>query len=90
MQKVVPLEGVEPSTRGLGNRCSIQLSYRGQFPQLLYRMLGCLVSLSPFCFDSHIHSVNRTSTSCCLIVFSSAGSSLYNVDTSEKQKDRAR
>ena len=25
----VPLAGIEPATRGLGNRCSILMSYRG-------------------------------------------------------------
>ena len=28
-RKVVPLVGLEPTTSGLGNRCSIHLSYRG-------------------------------------------------------------
>src|SRR5579872_3684954 len=26
---MVPLDGLEPPTRGLGNRCSVHLSYRG-------------------------------------------------------------
>jgi hypothetical protein len=28
-KEMVPLDGLEPPARGLGNRCSIHLSYRG-------------------------------------------------------------
>ena len=34
-KEVVPLDGLEPPTRGLGNRCSVHLSYRGPYCALI-------------------------------------------------------
>lgn len=36
--KIVPLEGLEPPTDGSGSHCSIQLSYKGYFRNILWRV----------------------------------------------------
>lgn len=41
--KVAPLERLERSTSGLGNRCSIHLSYRGMMLNLELLVLLCLL-----------------------------------------------
>src|SRR5579872_198542 len=41
-KELVPLDGLEPPTRGLGNRCSVHLSYRGMVSVQVYGALyGC-------------------------------------------------
>ena len=37
LKRMVGLEGIEPPTHGLGNRCSIRLSYRPMVFRIAYR-----------------------------------------------------